>query len=84
MEVCLINFNKGKDDHGDLKIEITIQLHKTLFSCKWTIYKHIHLVKPVLKGTQTCSLYEQLPFIYRLNLHTLFINWKNQAVLYRQ
>jgi len=27
-----------------------------------------------LKGTWQCALYEQLPFIYKLELYVLFIN----------
>ena len=37
-----------------------------------------------VKGTWKCGLYEQLPFIYRLNLYALFNNGKNETVLYRQ
>jgi hypothetical protein len=34
-----------------------------------------------LNGTWKCGLYEQLPFIYRLKLYTLFINGKNETAL---
>ena len=40
-----------------------------------------------IKATQRnlkYGLYEQFPFIYRLKLYALFINGKNEAVLYRQ
>jgi hypothetical protein len=40
-----------------------------------------------IKGTQgnlKMSLYEQLPFIYRLILYALFINGENETDLYRQ
>ena len=33
---------------------------------------------------ETCALYEQLPFIYRLKLYALFINGKDETALYRQ
>ena len=40
-----------------------------------------------IKGTQgnlkMCH-FEQLPFIYRLKLYTIFINGKNEAALYGQ
>ena len=44
-------------------------------------------VIPLYKGSsRQCGLYEQLSFIYRLKLHVyaLFINEKNETVLYRQ
>ena len=30
-------------------------------------------------GTSKCGLYEQLPFIYRLKIYTLFINGGNET-----
>jgi hypothetical protein len=46
-------------------------------------------VKPVYKGSRVkgirkCALYQQVPFIYRIKLYELFMNGKNETVLYRQ
>ena len=36
------------------------------------------------RGNMKMWSYEQLPFIYRLNLYVLFINGENETALYRQ
>ena len=38
--------------------------------------QYVDTAKRPLKGTSKFSLYEQLPFIYRLKLYALLINWK--------
>jgi hypothetical protein len=44
----------------------------------------MNLFSRSLKGIWKCGLYEQLSFIYRLKLYALFIDGKNETVLYRQ
>ena len=48
------------------------------------IQSNLYINATQCKGTLKCCLYEQLPSIYRLKLYTLFINGKNETVLYRQ
>jgi hypothetical protein len=43
-------------------------------------------IQGALEGTRKCALYEELPFtgICRLKLYAVFVNGKNETVIYRQ
>jgi hypothetical protein len=44
--------------------------------------KKVYIVNPVYRGHSMES--ENVAIIYRLRLYAIFINWKNEAALYRQ
>ena len=47
-----------------------------------TVKKKVYIVNPVYRGHSMES--ENVAIIYRLRLYAIFINWKNEAALYRQ
>jgi hypothetical protein len=54
-----------------------------IFSELILIFSQICIQRPS-KATWKCSLYQQLPFIYRLTLYALFINRESETALYIQ
>ena len=64
-----------------------VMITEMLEICIQTLYdQNVQLILksylPVVYGTTLkCSLYEQLPFIYRFTLYILFINGKKEAFL---
>jgi hypothetical protein len=54
-----------------------------MFSELILIFSQTCIQRP-FKATWKCSLYQQLPFIYRLTLYALFINRESETALYIQ
>jgi len=48
------------------------------------VQSNLYIKATHFKETRKCGLYEQLPFIYRLELYALFINGINETSLCRQ